>query len=210
MALTNAYTVAVGRIPDLFTKIRDGQAPTQLSQQLLKDWGFSSSNDRAAIPLLKALGFLAPDGKPTTLYHDYRDHSRSRSVMAKALRAAYGDIFLIKEHPTDADADAVKGKFKSFHNTSDNVAGLMTKTFYALLKLADLKAEDAKGAKPPADEKKNEVPVTKTKEPQSGETVNLRPTPGLHYNIQIHLPATKDVEVYNAIFKSLREHLFEE
>ena len=33
--------------------------------------------------------------------------------------------------------------------------------------------------------------------------------PGLHYNIQIHLPATKDVEVYNAIFKSLREHLLE-
>lgn len=30
---------------------------------------------------------------------------------------------------------------------------------------------------------------------------------GLHYNIPIHLPATKDVEVYNAIFKSLREHL---
>ena len=33
------------------------------------------------------------------------------------------------------------------------------------------------------------------------------PTPqisGLHNNIQIHLPATKDAEVYNAIFKSLR------
>ena len=32
---------------------------------------------------------------------------------------------------------------------------------------------------------------------------------GLHYNIQIHLPATKDIEVYNAIFKSLKEHLIE-
>jgi hypothetical protein len=32
-------------------------------------------------------------------------------------------------------------------------------------------------------------------------------SPSLHYNIQIHLPATKDVEVFNAIFKSLREHL---
>ena len=30
---------------------------------------------------------------------------------------------------------------------------------------------------------------------------------GLHYNIQIHLPATKDVEVFNAIFKSIKEHL---
>ena len=32
---------------------------------------------------------------------------------------------------------------------------------------------------------------------------------GLNYNIQIHLPATKDVEVYNAIFKSLREQIID-
>jgi hypothetical protein len=31
----------------------------------------------------------------------------------------------------------------------------------------------------------------------------------LHYNIQIHLPATKDIEVLNAIFKSLKEHLID-
>src|SRR6185437_1087698 len=89
MALTDAYTLAPGRIPDLFNKIRDGQAPDQFTIQLLKDWGFTSSNDRASLPLLKALGFLSPDGKPTTTYHEYRDHSRSSAVMAQALRNAY-------------------------------------------------------------------------------------------------------------------------
>ena len=209
MALTNSYTVAVGRVPDLFSKIRDGQAPEQLSQQLLKDWGFTSSNDRAFIPLLKALGFLSPDGKPTSLYHDYRDHSRSKVVMAQALRNAYGDIFLIKEHPTDSDKTAVQGKFKSYHNVSDHVASLMTKTFYSLLKLSDLKAEAPK--KSTAKEKETEKSDMKEAPPQerTKEAPTLQ-TSGLHYNIQIHLPATKDVEVYNAIFKSLREHLFEE
>ena len=209
MALTNAYTVAVSRVPELFTKIRDGQAPEQLTQQLLKDWGFASSNDRAFLPLLKALGFLSPDGKPTTLYHDYRDHSRSGVVMAQALRNAYGDIFLIKEHPTDSDKDAVQGKFKSYHNASDNVASLMTKTFYALLKLSDLKAETTK--KPSGKDKEIEKPDTSVpppEEPTKERSIIHRA--GLHYNIQIHLPATKDVEVYNAIFKSLREHLVED
>ena len=28
-----------------------------------------------------------------------------------------------------------------------------------------------------------------------------------HYNIQIHLPVTTDITVYNAIFKSLKENL---
>lgn len=208
MGLTNVYTNAVKRIPDLFTKIRDGQAPEQFTRRLLKDWGFTSSNDYAAIPLLKALGFLSPDGKPTTLYHEYRDHSRSKAVLAQALRSAYGDIFLIKEHPTTADKDAIQGKFKSYHNASNNVASLMTRTFFALLELSDLKAVATKK------KSQKEQAVESKKEPHEKEKGTQKPTfiqpSSLHYNIQIHLPATKDVEVYNAIFKSLREHLIEE
>lgn len=65
MALTSAYVLPVNRIPDLFGKIRYGQAPDRFTHQPLKDWGFSSTNDRAFIPLLKVLGFLTADGKPT-------------------------------------------------------------------------------------------------------------------------------------------------
>lgn len=204
MALTGAWVQPTNRIPDLFNKIRDGQAPERFTQQLLKDWGFASTNDRSFIPLLKALGFLTADGKPTQKYNDYRDHSRSRQVMGQALREAYGDIFLIKEHPTSADRAAIEGKFKSYHNASNKVAGLMAKTFLGLLALADLSTT-----------KTPELPKT----PEKAQPERTEPTPhdfasgtglGLHYNIQIHLPATKDVEVYNAIFKSLREHLLEE
>jgi hypothetical protein len=89
------------------------------------------------------------------------------------------------------------------------MAKLMTSTFLALLPLADFRA-----APKPAEEKKP-VPTPRKKEPETKpeeEDQGTRPTPmapSLHYNIQIHLPATKDVEVYNAIFKSLKEHLFE-
>lgn len=205
MPLTNAYVLPVNRLPDLFGKIRDGQAPERFTHQLLKDWGFSSTNDRAFVPLLKELGFLTADGKPTPMYHDYRDHSRSKVVMGKALREAYGDIFLIKEHPTPSDRAAVEGKFKSFHNASENVAGLMAKTFFALLALADLSGKKA-AAQTPMEAKQaapEQPPLVHSEGNMFGRT-------GLHYNIQIHLPATKDVEVYNAIFKSLREHLFNE
>jgi hypothetical protein len=171
---------------------------------LLKDWGFRSSNDRSFLPFLKALGFLSPDGKPTQRYHAYRDHSRSKEIMGEALREAYGDLFLIKSQPTTADRAAIEGKFKSFHNASDNVAQLMTKTFFALLALADISA----ASKPPVKTEKKHTdesaPIPPV-QPSPGSTT-FAPT-GLHYNIQIHLPATKDVEVYNAIFKSLKEHL---
>ena len=204
MALSNAYVQGYGKIPELFKKIRDGQAPDQFSQLLLKDWGFASSNDRQFIPLLKALDFLSPDGKPTSRYHDYRDHSRSKQVMGEALRDAYGDIFLIKSSPTNDDRDSIQGKFKSFHNASDRVAQLLTNTFLALLSLADVSGK-AKPKQPRKEEKKE------TPKENHNETLLQFPqerTPGLYYNIQIHLPATKDIEVYNAIFKSLKEHLY--
>lgn len=208
MGLTAKYSIASGRLPDLFAKIRDGQAPEQFNRQLLKDWGFTSSADRAAIPLLKELGFLSPDGKPTSRYHDYRDHSRSKAVMAQALRDAYGDLFLIKEHPSDADKEAILGKFRSFHNVSDNVAGWMTKTFFSLVALADFKTKGSPSKQPeePRADRADQSQDRKT----THNTDDVRHVvTGLHYNIQIHLPATKDVEVYNSIFKSLREHLVE-
>ena len=210
MGLSNKYTVAIGRLPDLFAKLRDGQAPEIFNRQLMKDWGFTSSNDRVLIPMLKELGFLSPDGKPTSRYHEYRDHSQSKTVMGQALRDAYGDLFLIKEHPGEGDKAAIQGKFKSFHNVSDNVAALMMRNFYALLALADLKQGKAKA-------KSEDKPKADTDEEKSRQQSDIKErtsaiggVTGLHYNIQIHLPATKDAEVYNAIFKSLKEHLVEE
>jgi hypothetical protein len=110
MGLTNAYVLPSGRIPDLFQKIRDGQPPERFTSQQLKDWGFTSTNDRAFIGLLKALGFLTTDGRPTQRYSDYRDHTRSKGVLGEGMKEAYGDIFLIKENPTESDRGAIQGK----------------------------------------------------------------------------------------------------
>ncbi|KAA3615248.1 MAG: hypothetical protein D8M58_22210 [Calditrichaeota bacterium] len=124
--------------------------------------------------------------------------------MGEALKEAYSDIFLIKEHPTSSDYKAVEGKFKSYHNVSDNVALNMRRTFYSLLEIADLKTSTKNKPKKQESQVK---PDTIEKKSENLEQPTLS-VPGLHYNIQIHLPATKDVEVYNAIFKSLKEHLF--
>lgn len=212
MALANSYVQCYGQISDLFRKISEGQAPDQFTQQHLKDIGFSSSNHRAFIPLLKVLGFLSQEGRPTQRYHAYRDASQSKRVMADALREAYSDIFVIKEKPARTDRKAIEGKFKSAHNTSDRMATLMANTLFALLDLADLDAtEKARTKDKDIDKHKAKEPAPKAQEQEALHlnTSGKKEMPGLHYDIQIHLPATKDVEVYNAIFKSLREHLIE-
>jgi uncharacterized protein DUF5343 len=122
-------------------------------------------------------------------------------VLGEALRDAYEDLFHINEHPSEKDRTAIEGRFKSVHNATDPIAARQAATFFAFLKLADItgKHTPKKQIEKPVDEEKKIPPPFAPKlETQFS---------GLRYNIEIHLPATKDVEVYNAIFKSLREHL---
>ena len=134
MALTDVYVQIYGQLGDFFSKLQQGQAPDHFTSQHLRDLGFASSNFRALIPLLKALGFPTPEGVPTPRYHEYRSKAQARRVMADALGEAYRDLFVLKEHPKEADRGLVEGKFKDkLHNTSDRVAKLMANTFFALL-----------------------------------------------------------------------------
>lgn len=206
MALADNYVQTYGQLSEVFKRLSEGQAPEKFTRQHLKDLGFSSSNFHAVIPLLKTLGFLSADGTPTQRYHDYRDHSQSRAILGQSLREAYADLFTIKSNPTSADRSLIEGKFKSAHNTGERSAQLMASTFFSLLALADVNASPVKTQ---TLEVKSEVAVEQspTQAPESARASLQKPT--LHYNIQIHLPATKDVEVFNAIFKSLREHLLD-
>jgi hypothetical protein len=190
-------------------KIIEGTAPDKFSNEHLKGLGFKSSNDRAIIPLLKDLGFLSEDGTPTQRYHEFRDASRSKIVMAEALRDAYGDLFHIKEKLAESDRKAIQGKLKTTHNVSDKVAELQTSTFFSLLKLADLDAVDSRKKKAKKEELGEPPEVPPEKPPAEMHTPPPKKPLSLRYNIEIHLPATKDVEVYNAIFKALKVHLGE-
>ena len=104
--LTSRYLVTVKNLTAILQKIVQGTAPQTFTVAHLKGLGFKSSNDVAVIPLLKDLKFLTAEGKPTQRYQDYRDASRSRQVMAQALREAYEDLFHINAKPSETDRGA--------------------------------------------------------------------------------------------------------
>ena len=207
MSLTNRYLTSVKNVPGIMDAIVRGTAPAKFTQQHLKDIGFPSSNDRAIIGVLKDLGFLTDDGTPTPRYHAYRSRTDSRRIMAEAIREAYGDLFTINAQPTDQDRPAIQGKFKSAHNATDRVAQEQAKTFFALLNLADLDGGAPLGS---SDSPEQGVVGAGNTGEDDGESET--PDPPRHrvelgYTIQVHLPATTDINVYNAVFKSLKDHL---
>lgn len=209
--LARRYMTSVKNLPAIMAKIMEGTAPKKFTIAHLKGIGFKSSSDQGILPVLKELGFLLDDGTPTQRYHDYRDQSRSRAVMAQALRQSYEEIFHINERPTESDRQSIEGKFKSDHNVSDSVAQRQAMTFFALLQHADLEAEDSL-----AGIGKDTQGERKIDELEDEDARNTTPPKGpsrdisLRYNIEVHLPATKDIEVYNAIFKSLRAHILDD
>lgn len=207
MALLNQSVQVPAQIGKFFEAVRQGQAPTKFTREYLKDIGFKSSNHLAFIPLLKGLKFLTDDGSPTQRYRDFLDSTKSSAIIAEAIKEAYGDIFTIKAKPSKADKAAISGKYKSTFNASDLSAERSASTFLALLDLAD--SNTLYDSKPPPIEKPDfqhtPVPIVEKHHIKAEKSTAL----GLHYNIQIHLPATKDIEVYNAIFKSIREHLID-
>lgn len=207
--LTKRYMTSLKNVPDIMSNIIEGAPPSKFSVDHLKGLGFKSSNDRAIIPLLKDLGFLTDDGTPTGRYHAYRDRSQSKQVMGEAIKDAYSDLFLIREELTESDRQAVIGKFKSTHGSTDKVASLQAATFFCLLKLADLKGHSKKAT--PTELEEKETVEEKTAKNIVQESPASQTTPlHLRYNIEVHLPATKDIEVYNAIFKSLKENLIDQ
>jgi len=213
MALLNQSVQVYGQIPKFLETLRAGTAPASFTRQFLKDIDFKSSNHHQFIPLLKGLGFLTESGTPTERYKQFLDNSRWKKVLAEAVREAYGDIFVIKARPTNSDLQTIQGKFKSTYNLSDIAADRAARTFLALLNLSDFdtlygmgknsQAEAAAGAPTPQPEPEPKQKTVSVRVPETGTSV------GLHYNIQIHLPATKDIEIYNSIFKSLREHIID-
>jgi hypothetical protein len=212
--LTKRYLASVKNVPDLFQAIIRGTAPENFNIELLKSIGFTSSNDRGFIPLLKDLGFLSESGQPTERYHAYRaGGDEARAVLGRALLDVYQDLFHINANPTESDRASIEGKFKSTHNTTDRVAEQQAMTFFSLLTLADLKAAREKTGGSPELKRKIE---SADREEDGAKSEDAEQQAGkkavrvnLGYKIEVHLPATKDIEVYNVIFRSLRENILD-
>lgn len=217
MSLLNQYVLNHGQLGPFFDRIREAQAPAKFSQQFLKDIGFNSSNYRAFIPLFKGLGFLTDDGTPKSEYMLLLDATQWKTAIAEALKRSYSDIFILKTKPTKNDKATIIGKYKTTYNVNELSAERAANTFLALLDLADeavLYGSKPTSVSSPEPKSSQQVPETPDNTAQIGNGQQTLPrgrngSLELCYNIQIHLPPTKDIEVYNSIFRSLRENFLD-
>lgn len=197
------YMPSVKNLNAILDKIQNAGVPEAFGQDFLRDLGFTSSNDRSVIKLLKYIGFLDAAGKPQNAYREFTNQTKAKHVLADRLRSAYDDLYLSDKNAHSKTAEELKGWFKSKTGSGDAVATKIATTFKSLAAYADFsKAADkpSPAASPPAPE----VPANPIDPPKAaGGNLDL----GLVYRLEIHLPETQNVETYRAIFRALREEL---
>lgn len=197
------YMVSNNKIAPIIHSLQSAAKPSKVTTEFLKNLGFNSSNDRAILNLFKRLGFLTQDGAPTGYYDQLRDRTMYKKALASRIRDLYSELFSINtEIYKDTEANIKEAISRVTGNDETGVSRCYS-TFKALCNIADFEPVGESETPPKEDSQsvtlKESVAVPQASLPSSSL--------GFHYNFQIHLPATTDISVYNAIFKSLKENL---
>jgi hypothetical protein len=172
VTLPDSYTLKPNAIPGYFDAIQDAQPPERFSLKFLENLGFTSTNDRLFIGILKDLGFLNRDGAPQQRYFDFLDRSRAKQVLADGIREMFSELFAINVQANELQLDAVRNKLRTLYagKKTDLVIGNISKTFRALCDYADFSVPAAKRADS-KEEKPPELPSSREKveKPALGE-----------------------------------------
>ncbi len=203
---------ATGLVTKIFDKIISASQPERFTQDFLKTkLGFDSGSSRPFIPLLKRLGFISTDGTPTPLYSKFRNEEARGKAMTQAIRHGYKEVFERNEYAHDLE----KSKFKNLIiemtglEPGDAMVNAIVGTFFALKSYAKFDSQDQDTAPQDENKKTNVVLLENNGNDTPPPLPPRQAASGLNlsYTINLNLPETSDVEVFNAIFRSLKENL---
>lgn len=205
------YMNATGLISKILDKIKVAATPDRFTQDYLStELGFSGGSARAFISFAKKIGFLSGDGSPTDLYKQFRNTNSSiaKAAMAEAIKKGYADIYSRNEYAHSLSKSDLEGLIMEMTGSEkgNKTVQAVVGSFEALKAFADFEVSTADIVHEKADSADTEVNIpvnpTSISNGDDGE-IGLN----LSYTINLVLPKTDDVAVFNAIFKSLRENL---
>ncbi len=201
------FVLANTRIGALLDSISTAARPPKFSQEFLRTLGFTSSADRAFVPLFRSLGLINDSGVPTEAYDRLRDRRVRAQVLADRIRDLYADLFAINTDMHKAPDEELRGAISRVTGKDAATIQRYASTFKALAGHADFSTPSALVASPsgPEEAKPAHDDTLAFEKHRRGRHTSVEPE--FHYNIQIHLPATTDVSVYNAIFRALKDNL---
>lgn len=203
MASENAfpYTPVPKRMEELLNRLPTIGRPPKASQEWLQGLGFTSSNDRRILAVLRQLGVINSSGEPTDFYDAIR--SQNGPKVAEHVRAAYKELFDVYPDAERRDAEALQSFFRAKAGTGKAAQRYMVRTFQTLCKFGDFERERSTQRSIPA----SQVPSSEPERAGGTRIATTRSGLTLNVNIQLQLPDSADGEVYEKLFEAMARHL---
>jgi hypothetical protein len=202
------YVTAPGNVDKALRGIKSAATPHHVNQDfvktILKIPG-GSGNQMAAY--LRKIGFTNEDGTPSEIYKKFRNPATAGKAATEALRVGYAPLYVRNEYMHNLSDGNLRGLIieETGLEKDSNVVTLIMTCIKAIIKFADW-SEEKEG-------EEEEKPAPQIVQVERGGPP-LRKLRGmglsLSYTINLNLPATSDVAVFNAIFRSLKQNMLEE
>jgi hypothetical protein len=204
------YVTSPGNIVKALNGIKSAAVPPRVSQDFVKTiLKIPGGSGTQITTYLRKLGLTNPDGSPNDTYKKLRNPTSSGAAAATALKTAYAPLYVRNEFTHELnDADLLGLVVEETGEPHDsNPVKLIVSCIKHLKQFANF------ATKPDQEivhvSKADETTSENARPSQASEgtrSVGLN----LGYTINLNLPATADPSVFDAIFKSLKEHLLRE
>src|SRR6185437_205929 len=198
------YTTSVGVLKRALQKIIESERPAKFNKDFLNTvFEITGGSSMPVIPILKKTGMLADNGTPSSIYAEFQTEGGRANAALQAIKNGFPEIFKRNQYAHKAEKDKVVDQIVASTGLTktDRIVVYIFNTFQAFQDYAKNASDssDAKREQTKGDEAADQNPI-----PPAGSD---RPPIGLAYQINIVLPPTTNIEVFNSIFKSLRENL---
>lgn len=208
MAVTLPYLASPGSIKAGLEKIKAAATPDRVTQDfIITKLQIKGGTGSALIPYLKKIGFVASDGSPTAIYKKFRNHATAGSAVAEAVKLGYKELARVNEYfyeLNDKDLLALIIQVTGVEE-GNQVAKLTLSTLKSLKAFADFESKQVASADRPKEKGGSQTDAGDQQSSSSHGDAGIGLN--LSYTINLNLPATSDQSVFNAIFRSLKEHL---
>ena len=219
MATRLPYLSSPGTIKRALDKIKIVPTPPKVTQDFVKTkLQIRGGPGDVMASYLKKIGFANADGTPSDLYVQFRNPASSKAAVAQAFRIGYAALYDHNEYAHEMNEQETKGLIIQITGCAEDARTLaFTRSCIKSLKeFADF--EDSLDPEPDRiHEDQGQIIAQPSQDPPSSPTG--QPAPAIHrrkfgmnlsYTINLNLPPSSDIAVFNAIFKSLKENILED
>ena len=224
MANKYPYVASAGPLVKAVSHLRKS-FPKEVTAETLRKLGVAPKNESYVINVLRFLGVVDDEGKKVEgkakAFLQHGDAAFA-TEFEKLVQEAYEELFEL--HSSDAwtlDRNALTQFFRTADHSSDVVGRRQASTFSALGALSG--HAEVPTPKPAPSVGKKLVPAKKTKAGVGPATTSDGPgigaaevsggkatgSVGLTVRIEVNLPASGDQEIYDRIFRSIRQNLID-